>query len=140
MTDYIDTVQPTEAEVFGGVPYHSKLFRVLSSQSCRYTIYYFLASEEPSSAIGDLLSGVQCILGYGSRRTCLVDDDRLASLLATTTLPALSEIDVVEFDPRTQTVRYCVQPTVEEFAEHAAYQELSESFVRDHLFVDESLC
>lgn len=134
MTERIDTVQPTEAEVFGNVSYHSQLFRVLSSQSCRYTLYYFLANEDSVSTMDDLLAGVQCILRHGSKQCYLVDDDRLASLLATTTLPALSLVDVIDFDPQSHTVRYCVQPTIEEFAEHAAYQELSESFVHDHLF------
>lgn len=133
MNDRVDTISPTDGAVFGTMAYHSRLFRLLSSQSCRYTLYYFLASQHPSATLEDLTEGIRCIAGHASRRPALLDDDRLGSLLVAKALPDLERMGAIEYDPRSRTVRYCSQPTIEEFAEHAAYQELSDSFVREQL-------
>ncbi|WP_162147997.1 DUF7344 domain-containing protein [Halalkalicoccus jeotgali] len=129
MSSNIESVVPAERDVFGGTTAHTAVFKTLSFQSCRYTIYYFLATSDSSVSIEDLVTGIQTLAAHESKQPSLINDDNLKSLLVEKAIPQLEQLDVVEYDSRSGSVRYHQQPFIEEYAEHAAYQELALDFV-----------
>ncbi|MDL5362611.1 hypothetical protein [Halalkalicoccus sp. NIPERK01] len=133
MSSDIESVVSSERDVFGGATAHSAVFEALSSQSCRYIIYYFLAASDSSISIRELVTGIQTLAAHESKRPSLVGGAALKSLLIERAIPRLEQLDVVEYDPRSGSVRYHRQPFVEEYAEHAAYQELASDFVEESL-------
>jgi hypothetical protein len=133
MSSKIDAVVPREADVFGGTTAHTPVFKTLASRSCRYVIYYFLAASDTTVSVADLVTGVQTLAGSQSKHSAMTDGRQLESLLSEETLPQLERLGVVDYDARSATVRYYQQPFVEEYAEHAAHQELSSDFVHDSL-------
>lgn len=133
MSNNIESAVPAETDVFGGTTAHTAVFGVLSSQSCRYIMYYFLAASDATVPIEDLVTGIQTLAAHESEKSSLVDDESLKSLLIERAIPQLEQLDVVEYDPRSGSVRYQQRPFIEEYAEHAAYQELSSDFVRESL-------
>lgn len=133
MSSNIDTVVPCDTDVFGWTAAHTSLFTTLASRSCRYVIYYFLAASDPTSSVEELVTGIQTLAGYESKQSAVVASNQLKSLLMEETLPRLEQLAVIDYDPRSAVVRYHQQPFVEEYAEHAAYQELSADFVQDAL-------
>lgn len=133
MSSQIDAVVPPETDVFGGTTAHTPLFKTLASRSCRYVIYYFLAASDDAVSVPELVTGIQTLAGQQSERSAVIDSRPLKSLLIEDTIPRLERLDVVDYDARSATVRYHHQPFVEEYAEHAAYQELSADFVHDAL-------
>jgi hypothetical protein len=133
MSSNIDAVVPCETDVFGGTTAHTSLFQTLASRSCRYVIYYFLATSDSTSSIEDVVAGIQTLASQESKQSAVVENNQLKSLLTEKAFPRLERLDVIEYDSRSESVRYHQQPFVEEYAEHAAYQELSADFVRDAL-------
>ncbi|WP_331233305.1 DUF7344 domain-containing protein [Natronorarus salvus] len=102
---------------------HGTVFRVLSNQHARYVLYHFIRNDDPVEDADALCASVRSIearcepdadpSGAGDRRR-LVEE----------WLPPLVEVGAIEYDGRSGTVRYWRQPTLEEYAAHAAYQEL----------------
>lgn len=133
MSSNIESVVPAETAVFGRTTAHTTVFKVLSLRSCRYIIYYFVATSESSVSIEDLVTGIQTLVGYESKQPSLVNGDALKTLLLERAIPRLEQLDAVEYDSRSESVRYHQQPFIEEYAEHAAYQELSSDFVQNSL-------
>jgi hypothetical protein len=133
MSSQIDAVVPCDTDVFGGTTEHTLVFKTLSSRSCRYVIYHFLAASNNAVSVTELVTGVQTLAGHQSRQSAVLDRRKLESLLVETTIPQLERLDVVDYDARSAVVRYHHQPFVEEYAEHAAHQELSSEFVQDAL-------
>ncbi|KYH24172.1 hypothetical protein HAPAU_38150 [Halalkalicoccus paucihalophilus] len=133
MSSNIDAVVPCDTDVFGGTTAHTAVFKTLASRSCRYVIYYFLATSDSSSSIEDVVAGIQTLASQESKQSAVVENNQLKSLLMEESLPQLEGLDVIEYDSRSGCVRYHQQPFIEEYAEHAAYQELSADFVRDAL-------
>ncbi|KYH23751.1 hypothetical protein HAPAU_38300 [Halalkalicoccus paucihalophilus] len=124
---------PPEQDVFGGTTAHTAVFKTLSFQSCRYLIYYFLVASDSSVPIEDVVTGIQTLAAHESKQPSVVDDECLKSLLIERAIPQLEQLDVVEYDSRNGSVRYHRRPFIEEYAEHAAYQELSSDFVQESL-------
>lgn len=133
MSSNIDAVVPCDTDVFGGTAAHTSLFTTLASRSCRYVIYYFLAASDSTSSVEQLVTGIQTLASHESKQSAVVESTQLKSLLMEESLPRLERLDVIEYDSRSALVRYHQQPFVEEYAEHAAYQELSADFVQDAL-------
>lgn len=133
MSNNIESIVPAEMTVFGRTTAHTAVFKVLSLQSCRYIIYYFLVASESSVPIEDLVTGIQTLVSHNSEQPTLVNGDNLKALLTERAIPQLEQLDVVEYDSRSGSVRYYQRPFIEEYAEHAAYQELASDFVQDSL-------
>jgi len=53
---------------------------------------------------------------------------RVATDLHHVHLPKLADANVLDYDDRSETIRYWGQPTVEEYAEHAAVSELPDCY------------
>lgn len=64
MSSNIESVVSAEMDVFGGTTDHTAVFKVLSSQSCRYLIYYFLAASDASVSIEDVVTGIQTLAAH----------------------------------------------------------------------------
>ena len=134
MSNTIDIVVPCDTDVFGGTAAHTLLFKTLASRSCRYVIYHFLVTAESTScSVEQLVTGIQTLAGHQSEQSSMIDGTKLKALLVEEAIPRLERLDVVDYDARSATVRYYRQPFVEEYAEHAAHQELSSDFVHDSL-------
>jgi hypothetical protein len=120
-----ETIIDAEEAVFGAVSDHTFTFGALASRGCRFTVYHFLLTSESDASIEELVSGVRTIVDEKSRQPARVDEETLRAHLLERSIPHLERLGVVEYDPRSSTVRYYRQPFIEEYAEHAAYQELS---------------
>lgn len=111
-------------------PFNSHIFTVLSSRYCRYVLYYFMISSESATSLETLVKEVQDLVAR-TDHPAVGTERELRSLLVNQVLPQLALIGAVEYDPRTETVRHHRQPTLDEYAQHSAYQELPSSVVTD---------
>lgn len=86
------------------------VFDVLSDQERRHVCAYLLDVKPDVLTVGDMVAD-------------LADDEterrRLATALHHEHLPKLEATGVIEYDPRSRTVRCRGQPTVEKWVEHA---------------------
>jgi len=99
------------------------VFSLLSNRRRRYVIYCLLDGETETVECSALAERVAAWEADDGDPT----EERLEAVSADlyhSHLPRLDAENVVDFDPRTEVVRFRGQPTVEEYAEHAAYQEL----------------
>ncbi|MDL5360819.1 hypothetical protein [Halalkalicoccus sp. NIPERK01] len=111
----------TEYETLVEKPFNSQVFRVLSSRYCRYVLYLFACSTDRAMTFDELSDGVRRIAAQTDHSG---PDDRYEAILIDEALPELATVGAIDYDPRTRTVRYHPQPTLDEYAHHSAYQEL----------------
>lgn len=121
----LQTLIEAEEVLIDGVSDHTLAFAALASPTCRYTIYHFLLTSETSASVREVARGIRTLVDEQSQQQVVADDETLRSLLVERTIPQLERVGAVEYDSRSNTVRYYRQPFIEEYAEHAAYQELS---------------
>lgn len=134
MSNPIDIVVPCDTDIFGGTAAHTLLFKTLASRSCRYIIYHFLVTADSNScSVEELVTGIQTLARHQSKQSSVINSTKLKAFLLEEAIPHLERLDVIDYDVRSAEVRYYHQPFVEEYAEHAAYQELSSDLVRDSL-------
>lgn len=101
---------------------HDEAFAVLSDSRRRGVVNY-LANQQEVAGLDELATAIAEREVDGEPDEELVD--RLSTELHNVHLPRLADEQVVEYDPRSDTVRYWGQPTLEEYANHAAYRERS---------------
>lgn len=130
----IEHIPSLDADALAELSFHSRLFLTLSAPTCRYAIYYFVAHEESTATSDELVAGIQTIAAAVDDQPRTIATDELRTLIVEQTIPYLACLDAFEYDSRTDLVRYHWHPTLEEYAEHAAIQELSADFVREQLF------
>ncbi|WP_157078528.1 DUF7344 domain-containing protein [Halalkalicoccus paucihalophilus] len=104
MSSNIDAVVPCDTDVFGGTTAHTAVFKTLASRSCRYVIYYFLATSASSSSVEDVAAGIQTLASQESKQSAVVESNQLKSLLIEESLPRLEGLDVIEYDSRSGSV------------------------------------
>lgn len=97
------------------------VFDLLAEPRCRLVLYY-LANREEVADLEELAEAIVRWEDDGPADRDLVD--RVECELHHVHLPRLAEMQVLEYDIRTNTVRYWGQPTLEEYVDHAAHQEL----------------
>lgn len=100
------------------------VFDLLSDQRRRYVLYHLVNAGDDVVDYEDLAEQVAVWEAEGDPSEDHVD--RVAANLYHIHLPKLTDANVIDFDQRSGDVRFWGQPTVEEYAEHAAMQELSE--------------
>jgi hypothetical protein len=98
------------------------VFDLLSDQRRRYVLYHLVNAADDTVDYEDLAEQVAVWEAGGDPSDEHVE--RVATDLYHSHLPKLTESNVVDFDQRSGDVRFWGQPTVEEYAEHAAMQEL----------------
>ncbi|WP_121822014.1 DUF7344 domain-containing protein [Halostella salina] len=98
------------------------VFSLLSNRRRRYAIYCLLDTETETIEYGALAEQVAAWEENGDPTEAQLESVRAD--LYHSHLPRLDAENVADFDPRSGVVRFRGQPTVEEYAEHAAHQEL----------------
>jgi hypothetical protein len=100
------------------------VFRALSDRYARYVLYHFIRGDEEVAHVDELAAAVRSIDARCAPSGTDVRSDCDRRALTDDHLPPLVEVGAIEYDARSGTVRYWRQPTLEEYAAHAAYQEL----------------
>ena len=116
----------TGAHGEGSVPTPSldTVFDLLSNQRRRYVLYHLMNAADDTVDYEALAEQVAVWEAGSDPSEEHVDE--VATDLYHIHLPKLTESSIVDFDQRSGDVRFWGQPTVEEYAEHAAMQELSD--------------
>ena len=101
------------------------VFDALADRRRRYTLYYLHGISDGVATIDDISASVL------AREPTPDDPDehsrRVKTALQHVHVPKLEDLGVVEYDPRSETVRYWSQPALEEWLEHAQHRELSDA-------------
>jgi hypothetical protein len=109
------------------------VFTVLSERHCRYVLYYFVQSEVDLASTDELEEAVRMIDAQTSQENKNTTGGYdLTETLVEESLPYLERTGAVEYDSRSESVRYCGEPRLEEYAAHAAYQELGSAGFRSN--------
>ena len=90
----------------------SDLYNVLSNPLRRALLEYFHASDEKTASLEDLVSHVRQY-SFDARSVRSDDASFVRTQLHHVHLPKLDEHDVIEYDPRSSTVRYRPDPSFE---------------------------
>ncbi len=98
------------------------VFDLLSARRRRYVIYYLVDMDDDTVDCDSLVEHVASLEADTDPSAERID--RIAADLYQIHLPKLDDAGVVDFDSRSDTVRFWGQPSIEEYAEHAAMQEL----------------
>ncbi|MCL7416418.1 MAG: hypothetical protein M8354_01075 [Halalkalicoccus sp.] len=95
------------------------IFELLCRRRRRYALYALYRNGDSGVRLDELTSRIRRLEGeeYES------DPDEIGAVLRDRHLPKLVETHVVEFDERTETVRYRGQPSLEKWIEHAEFEE-----------------
>lgn len=93
------------------------VFETLSDRQKRYALYALHRTEGNSMTIPQLAARIDELEGGKRDRADLVND------LRSRHVPELATVNVVEYDDRSETVRYHTIPSLEEWLEHAEYKE-----------------
>ena len=107
----------------GETPSLDLVFEVLSDRRRRYALYHLRESPESVATVSD-------VVGYICNQEAESDESRtyLRRSIRTTIqhvhLPKLADAGVIEYDARSETIRYRGQPSLDEWLEHAYYTEL----------------
>jgi hypothetical protein len=104
------------------------VFEILADDRCRAILYCFIQSEGESATLDELTEAVSVVQSRCGHKTGDEDLDSLAEALVDDQIPRLLEAGIIECDPRSETIRYWSQPTLEEYATHAGYQECDGDF------------
>ena len=100
-------------------PFIDDIFGVLADWRRREVCRFFLETDADTASVDDLAMLVAgCRPADGEGRT--PPHDELAAGLEERHLPQLDAAGVVDYDPRSETVRYWGQPTLEKWLEHVA--------------------
>jgi hypothetical protein len=105
-------------------PSFDTLFDLLAERRRRYALYALTGTE-------DGLAEVETLADEVAMWEARADDEKLteefrrdiADELREIHLPQLADAEIVEYDARSDTVRYWRQPTLEEYLEHTHFKE-----------------
>jgi len=105
-------------------PSFDSLFDLLSERRRRYALYVLVGTDDGLADVETLADEVAMWEARANDAT-VTDSLRttVAEELRTVHLPRLADADVVEYDARSDVVRYWRQPTLEEYLEHTHYKE-----------------
>ncbi|AGB37578.1 DUF7344 domain-containing protein [Natronococcus occultus] len=102
------------------------IFDLLSSRRRRYALYYLSERTDGVAGVDELADGIVRLeneTGHGE--TDAAQHRRaVRAELQHSHLPKLADTSLLEHDPRSDTVRYWSQPSLEEWLEHAKHKEL----------------
>jgi hypothetical protein len=107
-------------------PSFDELFDLLAENRRRYALYTLVGTEDGLVEVDRLVDDV--VIWEGRTDEEPITDslrERIAEELREKHLPRLADADVVEYDERSDIVRYWRQPTLEEYLEHTHYKEFS---------------
>lgn len=93
-----------------------QLLSTLSNQYCRFVLSYFSDASEEHASVDDLATALT--------RHVSVDKNRVAKQLHHSALPKLEDMGIVEYDARSNTVRYHGHSRLENWLEYISENEL----------------
>ncbi len=98
------------------------VFDVLADKRRRFALYYLHESADETATIEEVAEYVASL----EEPSCEPDvhRTRIVTSLQHAHLPKLEEAGVVEYDQRSETIRYWRQPSLEELLEHAFHKEV----------------
>lgn len=99
------------------------VFGVLSDRRRRYALYALYRVEGGAMTIDRLAVRVDEMESDGRSGAAERRSNRIADELRERHVPRLVAAGVVEYDERSETVRYRGRPALEEWLEHAEYRE-----------------
>jgi hypothetical protein len=106
-------------------PSFDDIFELLSNKRRRYAIHYLSTTEDGVATLSDLVE--QVVTWETETSPNDVPDDyqrRVEASLHHTHLPKLADANIIDYDARSESLRYWGQPVLEEYAEHVAAMEL----------------
>lgn len=106
-------------------PSFDDVFDLLAATRRRYAIHYLSKTDDGVATLEDLVDAVASWETETSPGD--VPDDfrrRVEASLHHTHLPKLADANIIDYDSRSESVRYWGQPVLEEYAEHTAAMEL----------------
>jgi hypothetical protein len=105
-------------------PSFDTLFDLLAERRRRYALYALLGTDDGLAEVASLADEVAMWEARkGDEKLTESLRDEVAEDLRETHLPKLADVDIVEYDDRSDVVRYWRQPTLEEYLEHTHYKE-----------------
>jgi len=105
-------------------PSFDTLFDLLADNRRRYALYALTETEDGLADVEMLADEVALWEARtGDAKLTEALRETVADELRETHLPRLADADVVEFDERSDVVRYWRQPTLEEYLEHTQFKE-----------------
>jgi len=105
-------------------PSFDVLFDLLAESRRRYALYALAGAEDGLSEVETLADDVA--MWEARAEDVSITDDRRTAIgeeLREKHLPRLADAEVVDYDPRSDVVRYWRQPTLEEYLEHTHFKE-----------------
>ncbi|MFC7047096.1 hypothetical protein ACFQH6_18370 [Halobacteriaceae archaeon GCM10025711] len=115
------------AELGLSTPDLDTVFDLLADRRRRLALYYLIRSDDAVASLDELADWVTRLETADTGEPPTEDyRRRVVTSLHHAHLPTFAEASVVEYDARSETVRYLGQPTLEELAEHTAATELHE--------------
>lgn len=97
------------------------VFDVLADRRRRYVLYYLHERPDGIASIDEIADHVVALEGDVERSDHRVG---IVTSLQHVHLPKLADSGMIEYDARSETVRYRTQPSLEEWLEHARHKEL----------------
>ncbi|WP_225741290.1 DUF7344 domain-containing protein [Halorussus halophilus] len=109
-------------------PSFDTLFDLLADRRRRYALYALVGAEEGLTDLSALVDEVAMQEARNEERK-LTDSlcADIADELREEHLPKIAEADIVDYDDRSETVRYWRQPTLEEYLEHTHFKEFADA-------------
>lgn len=105
-------------------PSFDTLFDLIAERRRRYALYALLGTDDGLADVATLADEVAMWEARtGDAKLTESLREAVAEELRETHLPRLDDVDIVEYDPRSDAVRYWRQPTLEEYLEHTYYKE-----------------
>lgn len=124
MTDFTTTGPALRGDDYTG--YLNRVFEVLAHEHRRYVLYCLLDGDQDVASLDELVDYVATHDPNVRDPVSESARERLATELDVVHLPKLEDLGTVEYDRRSEAVRYDRVPSLEEWAEHAMYRERSD--------------
>lgn len=108
-------------------PSFDTLFDLLSESRRRYALYALMSSDDGFAEV-ELLADDVAMWEARADDVAITESlrEEIAEELRAKHLPRLADVDVVDYDTRSDVVRYWRQPTVEEYLEHTHFKEFAD--------------
>ena len=107
-------------------PSFDTLFGLLAEKRRRYALYALMGTDDGFADVETLADDV-AMWEARADEVAITESlrEEIAEELREEHLPCIDDADIVEYDERSDVVRYWQQPTLEEYLEHTHYKEFS---------------
>lgn len=112
--------EPTAVKA-AATPSLDLVFELLSVQRRRYALYYLADQNDGIATLGELADSILTRESDAESRE--EHRTQIQTSLQHVHLPRLEDAGILEYDARSDTIRYWEQPTLEEWLEHARHKE-----------------